>query len=487
MTNELKGESISIESTYFDKIPEMGNLSLLAEDSKMTVSRNALSGFDMPVSNLKYDIFMDNVLIVSDLTSTEYVKTGLTNGYLHEFVVKAVFNLTEDPTEIDFTVESESASLSSYKNPDAPTALSVSDLSDSSLILNWTAGSLNGCEFHKYRVFDGNTFMLESNNNSADLVKLTKGRNYNVSVVTVAKRVELSDDINLQDVVSVKSASVSTRPYSNSSAPNNLSAEVLDRSLKITWTTPSDKGGYAIDRYDLMFISNPPGSWLVVDNVVPGHVVENLVNGTEYQVRVLAVTNNTELDLELNGEKAIVHATPLAITTVPQNVAIEPLDRSMKITWQAPEIDNGASVLQYRVYVNDVLDVELDANVLTHTKTNLSNGLEYNIRISAMNSMGESVKSLSKSVIPFGAQSIKNVIVSGKTVTFEVNCNGKKVDDVSVLALDASPDTKENLFITSLNEQEITSGHQKNSKTFNFSENIDKYLIIVRSDSININ
>ena len=104
------------------------------------------------------------------------------------------------------------------------------------------------------------------------------------------------------------------------------------------------------------------------------------------------------------------------------------------------------------------------ANVLEFTKTGLSNGLEYIVRISAMNSIGESPKSSPQSAIPFGLQSIKNVLVSGKTVSWDVNCNGRKVDDVSVLALDASPDTNENVFMTSLNDQEITSGHQTFSK-----------------------
>ena len=162
----------------------------------------------------------------------------------------------------------------------------------------------------------------------------------------------------------------------------------------------------------------------------------------------------------LNGERATVFATSLSVSTVPQNVDFEQLDRSMKISWDAPEIDNGSSVLKYRVYVNDVLDVELDANVLEHTKTGLSNGLEYTIQVSAINSIGESVKSSYQSTIPFGAQSIKNVLVSGKTVSFDVNCNGGKVDDISVLALDASPNVDENLFMSSVNKHIRTPDFQ---------------------------
>ena len=82
-----------------------------------------------------------------------------------------------------------------------------------------------------------------------------------------------------------------------------MAAEVMDRSLKLTWSVPSDLGEYTVDRYYLMFISNPPGSWLIVNDVTSGHVIENLENGKEYQTRVLAVTQNTELDLMLNGKE----------------------------------------------------------------------------------------------------------------------------------------------------------------------------------------
>ena len=45
-------------------------------------------------------------------------------------------------------------------------------------------------------------------------------------------------------------------------------------------------------------------AWNLLRDVVSGHVIENLLNGEEYQVKVLAVTQNTELDLELDGDEA---------------------------------------------------------------------------------------------------------------------------------------------------------------------------------------
>ncbi len=80
-------------------------------------------------------------------------------------------------------------------------------------------------------------------------------------------------------------------------------------------------------------------------------------------------------------------------------------------------------------------------------------------------------------------QSISNVSIVGQTVSFSVNVNGRKVDDVSVLAIDSSPDVNENLFQTAQNQDNVIIGSQSFSKTFNFNHTIQKYLIVVRSAS----
>ena len=90
---------------------------------------------------------------------------------------------------------------------------------------------------------------------------------------------------------------------------------------------------------------------------------------------------------------------------------------------------------------------------------------------------------LSATVIPFGVQSVSNVSIVGQTVSFSVNVNGRKVDDVSVLAIDSSPDVNENLFQTSQNQDDVIIGSQQFSKTFNFNNSVQKYLIVVRSAS----
>ena len=70
-----------------------------------------------------------------------------------------------------------------------------------------------------------------------------------------------------------------------------------------------------------------------------------------------------------------------------------------------------------------------------------------------------------------------------QTVSFSVNVNGRNVQDISVLAIDSSPDMNENLFQTTLNQEDVIFGSQSFSKTSNFNQTIQKYLIVVRSSS----
>ena len=298
------------------------------------------------------------------------------------------------------------------------------------------------------------------------------------------------DELVGQSFVSAKSVVKSTRPYSNSSKVRSLVSDVLDRSLKINWTNPLDLGGYPLQKYSLMYIQSPPdqnSNWITMDNVSSGMVLSGLENGTQYQIRIKAHTYNTELELELTSDAQIVYSTPLSTTTSPQNVSVVDQDGSFKVSWESPESDNGAVVTSYKLHVlnqtTQLTQVVTLDSVLREKIHVASNGVKYLVSLSAMNSQGESPKSPELESIPFGSQSISNVSVVGQTVSWSVNVNGRKVDDVSVLAIDSSPDVNENLFQTSQNQDNVIIGSQSFSKTFNFNHTIQKYLIIVRSVS----
>ena len=63
----------------------------------------------------------------------------LVNGEVNEFYVRSHFTLSEDPDETEHFVDSQSKSLSTYKNPDAVSNIVKSGLDDQSVVLTWTS------------------------------------------------------------------------------------------------------------------------------------------------------------------------------------------------------------------------------------------------------------------------------------------------------------------------------------------------------------
>ena len=436
----------------------------------------------MPVKDLKYDVIMAGSIVASGLEDINYLKSELVNGDVQEFVIKASFNLVEVDNR-SFTVESEPVSLSSYKSPDSSTALIFSNLASSSLTLSWTAGDLNGTKHSKYKVYDGEVFIKESLTSSVELTGLTKGKDYQLSVMTVSTR----DELIGQTFTSDKSSVIHT---SAPSKVRSLTASVLDRSLQISWLEPLDLGGYPLQKYRIMYLPKVPGitdRWVTMDDVISGVILSGLENGKEYQVRVIVDTYNTELDLPLNSGAQVVYGMPKSISTMPQNVSVVEQDGSFKVSWDGPETDNGSVITSYRLHIFNQTSqmsqvITLDASLREKTQL-ATNGVKYLVSLSAVNAIGSSPRSPDIEVIPFGTQSVSNVSVVGQTVSFSVVVNGRKVDDVSVLAIDSSPDVNENLFQTAQNQEDVIIGSQQFSKTFNFNHAIQKYLIVVRSAS----
>ena len=212
-----------------------------------------------------------------------------------------------------------------------------------------------------------------------------------------------------------------------------------------------------------------------------------VVNGKTYVFKLKSVTKNSELQIELSSLFSTIDATPKSTSTMPQNFSVVEQDKSLMIYWNEPETDNGSIITSYKLFLlnqstQSTQVITLDSS-LREKSVVVTNGVKYLVSLSAINAIGSSPKTLDIEATPFGIQSISNILVSGQTVSFSVNLNGKKVDDVSVLAIDNSPDINENLFQTSENFDDIVIGSQNFSKTFNFNNSILKYLIIVRSSS----
>ena len=197
-------------------------------------------------------------------------------------------------------------------------------------------------------------------------------------------------------------------------APQNLAAEAGNARVALTWAAPESDGGAAITEYEYRYSEGAAvdanATWTDVadgsddgDSTADetGVTVPSLTNGTQYAFEVRAV--NSVGDGTAAGS---VTATPTAdVPGAPQNLAADPGNATVDLSWTAPASDGGAPITgyQYRhaagstvppgMSWTDVADGSDDGNSTADetgvTVSSLINGTEYAFEVRAVNSAGE--------------------------------------------------------------------------------------------------
>jgi hypothetical protein len=157
--------------------------------------------------------------------------------------------------------------------------------------------------------------------------------------------------------------------------PLNLAARPGNRHVELSWKAPPD-GGSPIMRYE---VSN--GSALATVSDTTAYDFAGLENGKSYAFKVRAV------NAAGGGEEASADATPSAKPSEPLNFAATPGDRTVRLSWTAPD-DGGSRITMYRVSKDDGLNwVNIDKT--EHVFASLENGTEYKFKVRAVNANGE--------------------------------------------------------------------------------------------------
>ena len=175
-------------------------------------------------------------------------------------------------------------------------------------------------------------------------------------------------------------------------APTNLQALSGSAQAQLTWTAPASNGGSSITNYEIYRGTSQDTMPLLVEigNVL-NYLDTGLTNGTTYYYKVAA--KNT---VGIGTQSSVAQVIPMAVPSVPQNLAVAGGDLRTILTWQAPS-DTGGGITNYEVYRGttsggETLLTEL-GNVLTYTDTGVSNGSTYYYKVSAKSSAGEGSQS----------------------------------------------------------------------------------------------
>ena len=188
------------------------------------------------------------------------------------------------------------------------------------------------------------------------------------------------------------------------SAPVIQTTTPGDRTLTLAWTDPAANGGSAVTSFDVRYIrSDAPDKgddhWTVSDGIWASgpllHTIGALTNGIEYNVQVRAVNAVGEGAWSNSGV-----GTPRTTPGAPGISSVTPGDRSLVVSWFAPGSDGGAEVAGYelrhiRSDTTDKAEVNWtvttgiwSSGVLRYGLGGLSNGVEYDLQVRAVNIAG---------------------------------------------------------------------------------------------------
>jgi subtilisin-like proprotein convertase family protein len=280
--------------------------------------------------------------------------------------------------------------------PGAPTALTAT-ASDSEVVLNWTAPAGNGgAPITSYNIYQGTSSGGETllhgtgtTGTTFTSTGLTDGTTYYFEVTAVNGVGESS-----------LSNEVSATPAVVPGAPTALTAAGGNAQVALAWAAPANTGGDPVLGYKIYQGTSSGGEALLTSTSTTATTFTStgLTNGTTYYYDVTAVT--------LAGEGPVSNeasATPGTLPGAPTGLSATFGNAQVALSWTAPTSDGGSTITSYNIYKGTSSNGETlltSATGTSYTATGLTNGTKYFFEVTAVNGVGEGLKSNEASATP---------------------------------------------------------------------------------------
>lgn len=295
--------------------------------------------------------------------------------------------------------------------PDAPTGLS-SVPSNSQLTVSFTPPAFDGglaITNYEYSINAGSTWMAISPADTTSPVAitgLTNGTTYTVYLRAVNPLGSGASSIAL---------STGTTPFTGPTAPTLLSSTPGNTQLAISFTAPSDNGGFAITNYEYALSTNSGtsyGSWTALSptDAISPVTIPGLTNGTAYWVKLRAITSAA---IGTESDPATTNTMPFTTPTAPTSLSSTAGNTQLAIAFTAPTSSGGPPITNYEYalstnsggsYASWVALSPADA-LTPVTITGLINGTAYYVKLRASTDFAKGAESLAvtTNTMPFTA------------------------------------------------------------------------------------
>jgi len=379
--HNAKGYSTDASSSFIPctvpNAPTISAVDVSNQKVTFTIAKPAESGGNA-VSKMAYTINnWTTSTDISDPNTTTIVLTGLTNGTLYTFKLRA-YNIQGASTDATTT-------FTPSTNPDPPSITDISE-NDVSAFISFSAPintGGNAISKYNYTIFNNSTLAYAT---SGEL--MSTARNFNItSLINGTSYTVRLKAFNIQG-----SSIDASRNFIPSRIPDKPTIDVIDLSNRkvIVNFTAGYNGGNAITKHTYN-ISDTVNGWnsptVDLDKAATIFTISDVSNGTKY---ILYMRTFNTRGVSQDASSSFI---PRTVPDSPPITDISENDQSAFVSFNAP-YEGGNAIVNYRYSINNWLT---STNVLSNARnfniTDLSNGVAYVVRLRAYNSQGFSADS----------------------------------------------------------------------------------------------
>ena len=379
------------------------SLTALSGNRETTISFILDSSGGSAITDYQYSLDLGswNYFSPRDTTSPVII-TDLSNGQLYSIRLRA-------ENVVGYSLPSNSIQNIPATTPSAPTNL-VALIENRQTTVSFDQDSSGGDPITNYSyLLNGGVnwkyFDPSDNASPVTITGLTNGTEYNI---LLRARNRMGDG--------PASASVYVTPATIPSAPKLLTAVRGDQQATITFTLDSS-GGSVITGYKYSYtdslVSNPvfiPGNENNISFTAPNLVtITGLTNGTKYKIKLAAINK-----MGTGADSSIITVTPARTPSAPMNLRVQN-GNSLSTIFIDPGNNGGDGIINYQYLLNPGsgwTPFNPPDSVSPFIIKDLDNNASYNVKLKAVNTVGESVESAETQLKPIPVPTAPTILKS---------------------------------------------------------------------------
>jgi hypothetical protein len=344
-----------------------------------------------------------SILITLSANISSYLDASVSPGNNYEYRIKALNTYGES----DY---SNTVNLTVLPAPDAPSGLSAIQLTTTEVDITWTDNSDNEDNFVLERSVNGGGFntliTLWANSSTFSDFDVIPGNNYSYRIKAINTYGE-SDYSNIVNLTVFPAPNV----------PTGLTATQLTiNEIDITWTDNSDNE----DNFVLERSVNGGGfsTLVTLSTNNTTYLDASIASGNNYEYRVKAINTYGESDYS-----SIVNLTALPAPEVPTGLTATQLTTTeVEINWTDDSDNEDNFVLERNTNGGGFsILITLSANISSYLDASVSPGNNYEYRIKALNTYGESDYSNTVNLTVLPAPDAPSGLTANQLTTTEVD------------------------------------------------------------------